>query len=288
MYHAKDAGRNTYRLFDEAMNLHAQETLRLRNNFQRGLDGNEFVLHLQPQVDLVSGQVVGAEALVRWQDGSRLIAPAHFIPVAESSGFIVPLGQWVLRESCRLAARWQREQGREVTIAVNISAIQFKRGDLERTVAEALAESGLPPHLLELELTESTLLNQTESVLSTLRTLRDQGVRLSIDDFGTGYSSLAYLKRLAVNKLKIDQSFVRNLDGDAEDAAIVRAIIEMAHRLNLRTVAEGVETVEVLHSLRRFACDEAQGYYFARPLPVDEFERFLSNWSGLLPGRMAY
>jgi len=125
-------------------------------------------------------------------------------------------------------------------------------------------------------------------VLSTLRTLRDQGVRLSIDDFGTGYSSLAYLKRLAVNKLKIDQSFVRNLDGDAEDAAIVRAIIEMAHRLNLRTVAEGVETVEVLHSLRRFACDEAQGYYFARPLPVDEFERFLSNWSGLLPGRMAY
>ncbi|BBN88183.1 bifunctional diguanylate cyclase/phosphodiesterase [Azospira sp. I09] len=288
MYHAKDAGRNTYRLFDEAMNLHAQETLRLRNNFQRGLDGDEFVLHLLPQVDLASGQVVGAEALVRWQDGSRLIAPAHFIPVAESSGFIVPLGQWVLRESCRLAARWQRELGREVTIAVNISAIQFKRGDLERTVAEALAESGLPPHLLELELTESTLLNQTESVLSTLRTLRDQGVRLSIDDFGTGYSSLAYLKRLAVNKLKIDQSFVRNLDGDAEDAAIVRAIIEMAHRLNLRTVAEGVETVEVLQSLRRFACDEAQGYYFARPLPVDEFERFLASWSGLLPGRMAY
>lgn len=278
MYHAKDAGRNTYRLFDEAMNLHAQETLRLRSNFQRALEQGEFVLYLQPQISLGTGQVIGAEALVRWQDGSRgLIPPAQFIPVAESSGFIVPLGQWVLREACRQAEQWRQSCGQPLGIAVNISAIQFKRGDLEQTVTDALEESGLPPHLLELELTESTLLNQTEAVLQTLRNLRDLGVRLSIDDFGTGYSSLAYLKRLAVNKLKIDQSFVRNLAQDPEDAVIVRAIIEMAHSLNLVTVAEGVETSEVLECLRRFNCDEAQGYYFARPLPAEEFQRFLAS-----------
>jgi len=278
MYHAKDAGRNTYRLFDAAMNLHAQESLRLRGNFQQALERGEFVLHMQPQIDLQSGRVAGAEALVRWDDPLRgLIPPGQFIPVAESSGFIVPLGQWVLREACRQAAGWGQSQGQPIGVAVNISAIQFKRGDLVQTVTEALESSGLAPQLLELELTESTLLNQTENVLKTLQHLRELGVRLSIDDFGTGYSSLAYLKRLAVNKLKIDQSFVRNLADDAEDAAIVRAIIDMAHSLNLLTVAEGVETGAALACLRQYGCDEAQGYFFARPLPGDEFLDFLAS-----------
>ncbi|MCK6393789.1 EAL domain-containing protein [Zoogloea sp.] len=275
MYHAKDAGRNTYRLFDEAMNQHVQESLRLRSNFQRGLDNGEFVLHFQPLLDLRSGKVVGAEALLRWQDPERgLLSPGLFIPVAESSGMIVPLGAWVLGEACRQAAAW-RASGWDLMVAVNISAIQFKRGGIEQTVADALRDSGLPAHLLEVELTESTLLHQTDEVLAILHQLRESGVRLSIDDFGTGYSSLAYLKRLAVNKLKIDQSFVRDLTSDPEDSAIVRAIIDMAHSLNLTTIAEGVENAEVLAVLRQFGCDEAQGYYFARPLPEAEFRRYL-------------
>ncbi len=275
MYHAKDAGRNTYRLFDEAMNQHVQESLRLRSNFQRGLNNGEFVLHFQPLLDLRSGRVVGAEALVRWQDPERgLLPPGLFIPVAESSGMIVPLGAWVLGEACRQAAAW-RAAGHNLVVAVNISAIQFKRGGIEQTVAEALRDSALPAHLLEIELTESTLLHQTDVVLATLHSLRESGVRLSIDDFGTGYSSLAYLKRLAVNKLKIDQSFVRDLTSDPEDSAIVRAIIDMAHSLNLTTIAEGVENEDVLAVLRQFGCDEAQGYHFARPLPEADFRRYL-------------
>ncbi|MCA0184930.1 MAG: EAL domain-containing protein [Proteobacteria bacterium] len=282
MYHAKDAGRNTYRMFDEAMNHQVQEALRLRSNFQRGLAGGEFVLHYQPLLDLKSGRVVGAEALVRWHDPERgMLSPGHFIPVAESSGMIVPLGAWVLREACRQAARWQAPGGEPLVVAVNISAIQFKRGNLEQTVAEALSDSGLPPDRLEIELTESTLLHQTDEVLATLQRLREFGVRLSIDDFGTGYSSLAYLKKLAVNKLKIDQSFVRDLTSDPEDSAIVRAIVDMAHSLNLVTIAEGVENAEVLAVLRSFGCDEGQGYYFARPMPEAEFGRYLDSVEGI-------
>ena len=194
---------------------------------------------------------------------------------------IVPLGAWVLREACRQAARWQALGGEPLVVAVNISAIQFKRGNLEQTVAEALSDSGLPPDRLEIELTESTLLHQTDEVLATLQRLREFGVRLSIDDFGTGYSSLAYLKKLAVNKLKIDQSFVRDLTSDPEDSAIVRAIVDMAHSLNLVTIAEGVENAEVLAVLRSFGCDEGQGYYFARPMPEAEFGRYLDSVEGI-------
>ncbi|MDD3353748.1 EAL domain-containing protein [Zoogloea sp.] len=280
MYHAKDAGRNTYRMFDEAMDQQVQESMLLRANFDRALSQGEFVLHFQPLIELVSGAVVGAEALVRWQDPERgLIPPAQFIPVAESSGLIVPLGEWVLEEACRRAVEWNEGHGREQMVAVNISAIQFKRGNLAETVARILGVTGLPPHLLEIELTESTLLHHTDQVMATLRVLRDMGVRLSIDDFGTGYSSLAYLKRLAVNKLKIDQSFVRDLTRDPEDLAIVRAIIEMAHSLNLVTLAEGVEDEGVLEVLRRFGCDEVQGYHFARPLPLSDFRAYLAKQS---------
>ncbi|WP_293761598.1 EAL domain-containing protein [uncultured Aquitalea sp.] len=276
MYHAKDAGRNTYRLYDEAMYVQARETLNLRSRFVQALAQSEFRLHYQPQLNLADGRVVGAEALVRWQESAeRLLPPGHFIPLAESSGMIVALGEWVLQEACSQATQW-RDAGYELVVAVNISVVQFKRGNLELSVESALRQSGLPPHLLELELTESLLLHQTEAVISTLQRLRELGVRLAIDDFGTGYSSLAYLKRLAVNKLKIDRSFVQHLRQSPEDEAIVRAIIEMARTLNLQTLAEGVEdeaTAQALHSLR---CEEAQGYLFARPMPPSAFADYLA------------
>jgi len=218
---------------------------------------------------------VGVEALVRWQDGAQLIAPAEFIPMAESSGLIVPLGDWVLREACRQAVQWQQQHDSPLCVAVNISAVQFKRGNLEHTVAEALAHSGLPPQLLELELTETTLLHHTEAVLHTLSRLSELGVKLAIDDFGTGYSSLAYLKRLSVNKLKIDQSFIRHLAEDADDGNIVCAIIEMARKLQLQTLAEGVESQQIAELLRQMGCEQAQGYHFARPLTAAQLHDYL-------------
>jgi len=259
MFEAKGAGRNTYRFFAEQ---------------RRALENGEFVLHYQPQIDLASGAVIGAEALIRWKHPELgMVPPGRFITIAEDSGLIVPIGAWVLREACWQVASWQSAGLPELTVAVNLSAIQFKRGRVEQTVLAALQESGIDPALLELELTESILIKDTDSVLATVRQLKALGVKLSIDDFGTGYSSLSYLKRLNVDKLKIDQSFIRNLASDPEDEAIVRAVIQMAHSLNLRTVAEGVETEQVLGLLRSHGCDEAQGYHFARPLPAVEFER---------------
>ncbi|WP_051229372.1 putative bifunctional diguanylate cyclase/phosphodiesterase [Paludibacterium yongneupense] len=277
MYQAKDAGRNTWRAFETAMGRLEHQTLHLRGSFLDGLQNNEFVLHDQPQLRLADNRLIGAEALVRWKDANgRLIPPAHFIALAESSGMIVPLGEWVLRKACRQAVQWQALHPEPLVVAVNISAIQFKRGLLEQTVAAALHESGLPPHLLELELTESTLLTQTEMVLATMHRLRELGVRLSIDDFGTGYSSLAYLKRLEVNKLKIDRSFIDNLTASQEDSVIVKAIIEMARSLKLQTLAEGVEQEAVLDYLRELKCDEVQGYVLARPLPAADFLCYLA------------
>jgi len=276
MYQAKQAGRNTYRFFDAAMNVEAFEHLSLRNGLHRALERDELALHYQPQFDLSSGAVIGVEALLRWRHPERgLISPARFIPVAEESGLIVPIGVWVLREACRQAVAWQREGLPGLTMAVNLSAVQFKRGDVEQSVLRALEESGLSAQLLELELTESILIQNAEGVLASLKRLKQLGVKLSIDDFGTGYSSLSYLKRFDIDKLKIDQSFVRDLGSDEDDAAIVRAVIQMAHGLNLKTIAEGVETVEMLESLCRFGCDEAQGYHFARPMPAAEMTEFL-------------
>jgi len=274
MYEAKDAGRNTYRFFTEQMNLDSSEYLRIRNGLRRALTNSEFVLYYQPQIDLASGAVIGAEALIRWKHPELgMVPPARFIPIAEDSGLIVPIGEWVLREACWQVAAWQSAGLPPLTVAVNLSAVQFKRGNVERTVTDALKDAAIDPALLELELTESILIKDTESVLTTVQQLKALGVKLSIDDFGTGYSSLSYLKRFNVDKLKIDQSFIRDLATDPEDEAIVRAVIQMAHSLNLRTVAEGVENADVLERLRRHDCDEAQGYHFARPLPAVEFER---------------
>ena len=278
MYRAKEAGRNTYRFFDEAMDEEAVEHLLMRSGLRRAIERGEFVLHYQPQVDIASGRVIGAEALLRWEHPEfGLVYPDRFIPVAEDSGLIVPIGAWVIQEACRQTRRWQEAGLPELVMAVNLSAMQFRRGAIEDTVAQALADSGLMPALLELELTESILLQDVEQVMTSLQRLKQLGVQLAIDDFGTGYSSLSYLKRFDIDKLKIDRSFVRDLVSDPDDAAIVRAIIQMAHSLGLKVIAEGVETAELLLQLRSFGCDEAQGYHYARPMPAADFERFLAS-----------
>lgn len=275
MYRAKAAGRNTYRFFDDQMNVEAVEHLRLRNGLRKALARDEFVLHYQPQIDIASGTLIGAEALIRWNHPERgLVPPGRFIPIAEDSGLIVPIGEWVLQEACRQAVAWGRAGIPGLVIAVNLSAVQFRRGDIEQSVVAALEASGLDPALLELELTESILISDSENILDIVQRLKALGVKLSIDDFGTGYSSLSYLKRFQVDKLKIDQSFVRDLATDMEDAAIVRAIIQMAGSLGLITIAEGVEDQLMLEQLRQFGCDEAQGYYFARPMPADDLPAF--------------
>jgi diguanylate cyclase (GGDEF)-like protein/PAS domain S-box-containing protein len=278
MYRAKEAGRNQYRFFDEQMNVEAVEYLRLKNGLWRALAQGEFELHYQPQIELASGRVTGAEALLRWRHPERgLIEPARFIPVAEESGLIVTMGEWVLHEACRQAMAWRAAGLPPLLMAVNLSAVQFRRGDVKQTVTEALQASGFDPQLLELELTESTLIRDTEASLASVRQLKQLGVKLAIDDFGTGYSSLSYLKRFDIDKLKIDRSFVRDLASDPDDAVIVRAIIQMAASLNLRTLAEGVEDEATLAQLRQFACDEAQGYYFARPMTAADFAAFVAK-----------
>ena len=283
MYRAKDAGRNHYRFFDEQMNVEAVEHLRLKNGLRRALAQGEFELHYQPQFDLVSGRVIGAEALLRWrhpEDG--LIPPGRFIPVAEDSGLIVAIGEWVIQEACRQAVAWRAQGLPPLVMAVNLSAMQFRRGELQPTIARALQLTGFDPRLLELELTESILVRDTDNVLASVRQLKQLGLKLSIDDFGTGYSSLSYLKRFDVDKLKIDQGFIRDLASDTDDAAIVRAIIQMAASLGLRTLAEGVEDAATLARLRQFGCDEAQGYHFARPMEARAFVDFMAR-VGVVP-----
>ena len=278
MYQAKDSGRNTYRFHTEQMNIDAIEHLRMRNGLRRAVEQGEFVLHYQAQINLATGAVMGAEALIRWNHPELgMVPPDRFISIAEDSGLIVPIGDWVLREACRQAVAWRSAGLPELQIAVNLSAVQFKRDEVEKSVTQALAESGLDPALLELELTESILIRDTEKVLAAVQRLKKLGVKFSIDDFGTGYSSLSYLKRFNVDKLKIDQSFVRDMADDPNDAAIVGAIIQMAKSLGLTTIAEGVEDERQLSQLRLLYCDEAQGYYFARPMPAAEFANFIAN-----------
>lgn len=277
MYHAKEAGRNAFRYYTERMNIDALARLDLQNRLRRGLEHNEFVLHYQPVIDLTSGRVVGAEALVRWNSPDEgLVMPGRFIAVAEESGLIVPLGDWVLQEACRQLRRWADAGFGRLFLAVNLSAIQFRRGNVEESVIRALRNAGADPVALELELTESILLQGAEHVLASVHHLKGLGVRLSIDDFGTGYSSLAYLKRFAVDKLKIDQSFVRGLPTDADNAAIVRAIIQMAKSLNLQVLAEGVEEESAAAHLRGLKCDFVQGYHFGRPVTAEEFGKSIA------------
>lgn len=277
MYRAKDLGRNTYCFYTDRMNRDMLDQLKMQSDLARAVERREFVLYYQPQIDLKERRITGAEALIRWKHSEKgIVSPATFIPLAEASGLIVPIGEWVIGEACKKAADWLRS-GMPLSIAVNISAIQFKRGNLVAVVEKALAQTGLPAGYLELELTESTMMHETENTLRTLYRLKEIGVRLSIDDFGTGYSSLAYLKRFDVDKLKIDQSFVRDICSDHEDAVIVKTIIQMAKSLNLKTVAEGVENDDILKILENHGCDEVQGYYFAKPMVCTEFERYYND-----------
>ncbi len=272
MYRAKDSGRNAWRFYTEQMNDDAQNRITLCNGLRQALSHQQFHLHYQPQINLTDGMIVGAEALLRWQHpvlGN--IPPNRFIPVAEDNGIIIQIGEWVLNEACRQLVQWQHAGLPRFRMAVNLSAIQFTRSDLVASVKRALEQSGLDAELLELELTESILMHNSEQILATVKQLKALGVQLSIDDFGTGYSSLSYLKRFNVDKLKIDQSFVYDMVNNTSDTAIVRAIIQMAKGLNLTTIAEGVEHAEQLSLLLDEQCDEAQGYHIARPLPPDEF-----------------
>ncbi|MDO6387351.1 EAL domain-containing protein [Uliginosibacterium sp. 31-12] len=272
MYHAKESGRNTYRFFTETMNANALERLQVESQLRGALERRELVLHFQPQVDLASGAIVGAEALLRWESAALgFVPPGRFIPIAEESGLIVPIGRWVLREACSLARGWYSRGIRDVVVGVNISALQFRRDDIVANVRDALAETGLPAECLELELTESLLMEHAEDVLETVQRLKGLGVRLSIDDFGTGYSSLSYLKRFEVDRLKIDQGFVRDMVDDPDDAAIVRAIIQLGRSLKLDVIAEGAESRPQVEFLMQEGCREAQGYYFCPPVTGDVF-----------------
>ena len=276
MYHAKQSGRNNYKFFTHDMNARVLQRLSLEGSLRRALEREEFVLHYQPQVEIGSGRIVGLEALIRWQHPDMgMVSPAQFIPVAEESGLIVPIGEWVLNEACRQNRAWQDEGLPAVPVAVNISARQLWQKGLARVIEQALRDSGLPARYLELEMTESAIMHDMEQLIEMLREFSAMGLQLSIDDFGTGYSSLNYVKRFPLDKLKIDQSFVRDLTTDPDDAAITSAIISMARSLNLKVIAEGVETVEQLRFLAAHQCDEIQGYYFSRPLPAPEAARLL-------------
>ncbi len=278
MYEAKLDGRNIYRFFDPQMNAAMLRYVQTRDALRLALERQEFELHYQPQIEFSTGRVVGAEALVRWNRPERgLVLPAEFIGAAEESGLIVPLGKWVLREACAQAAAWRADGWADAVVAVNLSGAQFRQGQLEETIFAALRESGLQPGGLELELTESILLGDVEAVMNSIRRLKAHGLRLSIDDFGTGYSSLSYLKRFRVDKLKIDQSFVRDILHDEEDRAIVQAVVQMARSLNLRTIAEGVEDTERARVLGDLGCDEGQGFVFTKALPAKEFELWLEQ-----------
>ena len=281
LYEAKRGGRNTYRFFDERMNLDVVHYVRTRDELQQAIDREEFVLHYQPQIRLgqagEADRVVGAEALVRWRHPVRgLVMPGDFIPIAEESGLILPIGAWVLREACRQAAAWRRTGLPIHVMAVNLSAVQFHDPRLTDLVLQTLRETGLEPAGLELELTETMLFEDQERVLGAVERLKARGVGLSIDDFGTGYSSLAYLKRFKVDKLKIDRSFVRHLLQSEEDQAIVQAMIQIARSLNLTTVAEGIEDVALADRLRALGCDQGQGYLYSRPLPAADLEQWLT------------
>lgn len=273
---AKDTGKNIYYFFTRQMNEDVVKRLQVHNDLKSAVKNGELELYYQPQIDIANGSLVGAEALLRWNHPTMgLMLPLDFIPAAEAGGVIVEIGEWVVAEACAQAVKWQKEHKSQIVVAVNISAVQFKRGNLKETIVSALKESGLAPHCLELELTESILIKDTNTVLETVKELKSMGVKLSIDDFGTGYSSLSYLKRFAVDKLKIDRSFIQELGNNQESVAIVKAIIQMAKSLNLRTIAEGIETHDALESLMMHGCDEAQGFLFSKPIPASEFEAYL-------------
>jgi EAL domain-containing protein (putative c-di-GMP-specific phosphodiesterase class I) len=266
MYRAKESGRNNFQFYTREMNAQAMYRLELENSLRHALEREEFRLHYQPKACLHTGKVTGVEALLRWErPGHGLVPPAEFVPLLEDTGLIVQVGEWVIAEACRQVETWRKAGRAPVSIAINISARQFATRNLGEVIKRVLDAHNADPHYIELELTESLLMVNTEEAVRTLEYLKSLGLRLSIDDFGTGYSSLAYLKRFPIDALKIDRSFIDQITTDVGDATITRAVIGMAHNLGLKVVAEGVETEDQLAFLSANGCDEAQGYYFARP-----------------------
>jgi diguanylate cyclase (GGDEF)-like protein len=278
MRNVKESGPNEFRFFIDEMNQRARDQQSIESGIRLALERNEFVLHYQPKLDLGSGQVVGAEALIRWQKpGHGLVYPSDFISVAEDSGLIVPLSKWVLAEACRQACAWQAAGLPKICMSVNMSAIDFRQQDFVDGIERILKETGLEPALLELEITEGVLMQNIDTTVNALTRLKVMGVRLAIDDFGTGYSSLSYLRRFPVDVLKIDQSFIRGLSSDSNDAALVSAIISLGRSLKLTIIAEGVETLEQLDFLKAHQCEEGQGYYFSKAVEPDAFVRYLGS-----------
>jgi EAL domain-containing protein (putative c-di-GMP-specific phosphodiesterase class I) len=272
MFHGKSLGKNTYQYFTAQMNIAVKRRMTLESALRRAVMQKDFVLHYQPQIDLATNRIIAVEALVRWQtEDSGTVMPGDFIPLAEETGLINEIGEWVLREGCRQAKEWQDmglDKGRRV--AINLSARQFSDKGFLDMVNRVLTDTGLAPNCLELEITESQVMRQTEGMIQLLNKLSEMGVQLAIDDFGTGYSSLSYLKRLPIQKLKIDQSFVRDITVDPNDTAIVMAIINMAKSLELETIAEGVETAGQLELLRSKGCNVGQGFFFSAPVGAKE------------------
>ncbi|WLG94827.1 EAL domain-containing protein [Pseudomonas sp. FP198] len=279
MRNVKETGPNDYRFFTEDMNRRARQQQTIESGLRLALQRKEFVLHYQPKLDLTSGAVVGVEALVRWNRPDQgLVFPSDFIPVAEDSGLIVPLSQWVLQEACQQACRWQADGMRPLYLSVNVSAIDFRQRGFVEGIARTLKETGLDPTQLELEITESVLMQNIDTTVATLKAIKQLGVRLAIDDFGTGYSSLSYLQKFPVDVLKIDQSFVGDLSIDSNDAKLVSTIISLGKSLNLHIIAEGVETREQLEFLKVHQCEEAQGYYFSKAVEPQAFAQWMAAW----------
>lgn len=278
MYSAKQQGRSGYRFFTQEMQAHASRNLLLGNALRTALERGQLQVYYQPQVSAVGEQIIGMEALLRWTHPELgTISPAEFIPIAEANSLILPIGEWVLRQAAKQAKSWLKKGYTPLVMAVNLSAVQFRHPDLPDLVTRILNETGLPPEYLELELTESLTMDNPQAAIAVMNNLHQRGVRMSIDDFGTGYSSLNYLKKFQIYKIKIDQSFVRDISIDSEDRSIVMAIIGLSKSLGLRTIAEGVETIGQLEFLREQECDEIQGYYFSKPLPADKIEEFLAR-----------
>lgn len=276
MYHAKEKGRNQCQFYEESMHATAMRRLAIENEMRQGIEQDQFEVFYQPMMDARAGRIVGVEALLRWRHPSRgLVSPAEFIPVAEESGLIVPLTEYVLNRACRQIAAWARETGMQISVAVNLSGRTLALGDVYDMIDRSLRLAEAPATLLELELTESVLMESRETAQRLMRRLKQRGVRVSIDDFGTGYSSLSYLKTLVIDTLKIDRSFVQDLPGDRDSEAIVRTIVGMARTLNLRVVAEGVETGDQYAFLSGLGVDLVQGFLFGKPAPEPEITRHL-------------
>jgi len=278
MYQAKENGRQSYQFFKPAMNVRAVERQSIEGSLRRALERQEFAVHYQPKINLRTGEISGAEALIRWTHPTRgSVSPAQFIPIAEDCGLILPIGNWILREACKQARTWMEAGLPLGTMGANISAMEFRNENFLEGVFSILEDTGLHPRFLELELTESVLMKRPESTASVLRALRAKGVQVAVDDFGTGYSSLSYLQKFSIDALKIDQSFVRRITTAPTETTIVTAVISMARSLKLRVVAEGVETLKELEFLQAHQCDEAQGYYFSRPVPAEQFAKLLET-----------